>query len=514
VLAAALALVAAACGDDDDGGGAATTAAGATTTAASGATTTAASGATTTAAEGATTTASSTSEFAEPSPACEPDDSIDAEAGVNAGQFTADLQCGIATPMKAEGEPIVVGFQNHVGDPAGSFPEYNSLAEAAVKFINEELGGIGSNVSEGKPGRPIELATCVMAVNPADSQKCANELAGKQPLFVISGLNFFGNQFPIYEAANVPVVVGTPITLADFTGPGYAIGAGGGCLGVHTGLVWAATQELKSERVGVPWADTPPGVTCYYDLEKKPLDVLNGTTPGSSELAGSMPNLEHIGVPVAPATPDVTPQVTQVLDFDPTTIIFSAQGADCWNFVDGLGRQGWTPQQIPLILSGACIDFQKMEAAGDLANEVYFIGSAGASLSNPDAIENPIWRLEAQTYLEKAKQYGAQDADITKGFGAASWQVMMSSWEQANILVNAGEELTSETFAAQMKATDGNHYYGSVPFGCATAPAPYTAVCASDVSLLQWDGATLKTIVPKLSGLDLVAGTELIPGPG
>ena len=30
----------------------------------------------------------------------------------------------------------------------------------------------------------------------------------------------------------------------------------------------------------MPWADTPPGVVCYYDLEAKPLDVLNGTVAG------------------------------------------------------------------------------------------------------------------------------------------------------------------------------------------------------------------------------------------
>ena len=60
----------------------------------------------------------------------------------------------------------------------------------------------------------------------------------------------------------------------------FSIGAGGGCLGAHTGLVYAATQELKGKRVAVPWADTPPGVVCYYDLEKKPLDVLQGSVQG------------------------------------------------------------------------------------------------------------------------------------------------------------------------------------------------------------------------------------------
>ena len=185
VVVGALALVAAACGDDDDSSSGATTTAGGATTTAGGATTTAG-GATTTAAGGATTTAAGGEGKGGVSPACEPDDSIDAVEGKNAGQFTADIQCAAEKPLKAEGEPIVIGFQNHQGDPNGSFPEMPTLAEAAVKYINEELGGLGSNVSEGRPGRPIQLETCFMAVNPADSQKCANELAGKDPFAVVS----------------------------------------------------------------------------------------------------------------------------------------------------------------------------------------------------------------------------------------------------------------------------------------------------------------------------------------
>ena len=42
------------------------------------------------------------------------------------------------------------------------------------------------------------------------------------------------------------------------------------------------------------------------------------------------------------------------------------------------GRLGWTPDKIPLVLSGACIDFDAMKAAGDLAKGIYFVGSSGA----------------------------------------------------------------------------------------------------------------------------------------
>ena len=92
-------------------------------------------------------------------------------------------------------------------------PSTRSAIEAATKYINEELGGLGGNPSEGKAGRPIKLETCFMAINPADSQKCANELAGKKPFVVVSTLNFFGNQIPIYQQAGINVIVGTPITV-------------------------------------------------------------------------------------------------------------------------------------------------------------------------------------------------------------------------------------------------------------------------------------------------------------
>ncbi len=69
---------------------------------------------------------------------------------------------------------------------------------------------------------------------------------------------------------------------------------------------------------------------------------------------------------------------------------------------------------------------------------------------------------------------------------------MMTVWEQANIVVNEGKELTPENFAAQMSGTKDNHINGSVPFGCADAPPPYTAVCNAKVALLQWDGTALQ----------------------
>lgn len=441
------------------------------------------------------------------------DTSLDETGGVGAGLFMSSVMCAGDKPLAAAGEPIVIGFQNPEGDPNGSFPEATLGAEAAVKYINEELGGWGSDIQNGVPGRPIQLEVCKTAISPDDSQRCANEIVSKEPELAVSTINFFGNHLATYQTAGVPVIITSPVTIADFTSPAaYAIAGGGGCLGQHTGLVEFATSDLEGKRIGVPWADTPPGVVCYYDLEAKPLDVLKGTVKGSSERAGTIPDLEHIGIPIKPATPDLTAQVTQLLDFKPDVIIFSAQGADCWNLVDALGRLGWDPTTTPLVLSGACIDFDAMKAAGDLAKGIYFVTTGGSITNDPATIEDPRLRFEAETFQSKPLQYGMPETDLYKGFGSNGFNSMINVWELST-RAKPGGIPTGQEFFAYVGSTERDHMFGTTPLACKSAPAPYIAVCNTISTVAQWDGESLVPVRSDFSGADLIAGTELKPGP-
>jgi len=425
-------------------------------------------------------------------------------------ETTDDMTDGDLPSGEATGEPIKIGVQNLEGDPNGSFPEFSVAIQAAADYVNTELNGLG--------GRPIEIVLCKSVVSPDDSQRCANELSADGVEMAISTINFFGNQMSIYQGSDIPVIVVTPVTIADFTSEGvYSIGAGGGCLGVHTGLVQFATGELQElegidvNKVGVPWADTPPGVVCYNDLEAKPLDVINGTEPGDSERAGTNPELTYLGVPVAPAAPDVTPQATEILDFEPDAIIYSAQGADCWNFVDALGRLGWSQEETPLVLSGSCTDFTAMEAAGDLADGIYLTGSVGSVLSPLDTLEG-VDLENATIYQEKSAEYGVSEDDIFKGFATQGFAAIMNLWE-ASLEIDG--DVTGQGIAGAIAATDGSKpTFGGPPLNCQGAPEPYIAVCSSEIAMTQWDAATqaIDLVIPSFSGLDLVAGTALRPG--
>ncbi len=475
--AISFALVVAACGSDDGGGDAADT-----------------------------TEATEEGDAAETTEAPEPDDTETTETT----EATDDGAAEEEPAGEATGEPFVIGVQNPEGDPNGSFPEFSLGIQAAADYVNTELGGL--------QGRPIEIELCKSVISPDDSQRCANELSAAGVDMAVSTINFFGNHFSIYQGSDIPVLVVTPVTIADFTSEGvYSIGAGGGCLGAHTGLIEFATNQIEAveditvNKVAVPWADTPPGVVCYNDLEAKPLDVLNGSEPGDAERAGSKPDLTHIGVPVAPAIPDATPQATEVLDFGADVIIFSGQGADCWNLVSAMGRLGWTPEQTPLVLSGACIDFEAMRAAGPLAEGVYFIGS-GNSLLTPLESQEPGKNLDdATTYQTKAAEYGMSDDDVFKGFATLGFSSIMSVWQLAN---DIDGEVSADAIEEALAATDGTKdIFGGFPLNCAGAPEPYISVCSSAASVTRWTGEELEPVEDFISGLDLVAGTELRPGP-
>ncbi len=100
-------------------------------------------------------------------------------------------------------------------------------------------------------------------------------------------------------------------------------------------------NELGARRVAVAYFDIPNGLVCYLDLEKKPMNVLNGSFAGPADVEGSVPDLEHTGVPIPPTAPDLSTQATQILDFDPDAILYSAPVASCLSLVNALSGLGW-----------------------------------------------------------------------------------------------------------------------------------------------------------------------------
>src|SRR5215204_2196604 len=73
---------------------------------------------------------------------------------------------GTEGPADESLDPITVGYINQEGG-VPSFPEATAGIEAAVEYVNGELGGV--------EGHPVELATCMVQAE-EDGQRCATQM--------------------------------------------------------------------------------------------------------------------------------------------------------------------------------------------------------------------------------------------------------------------------------------------------------------------------------------------------
>ena len=136
------------------------------------------------------------------------------------------------TAGMASGDSIKVGYVNQ----EDYFPENTIGINAAVEFINNELGGAA--------GRPIEIVPCNIAVA-EDGAKCGTEFANNADIaVVVTGTILVGNK-ELYDALNTkkPVIVGNGVTADDFTtAAGQAFTAGSP--GVVAGMAGFVVSQL------------------------------------------------------------------------------------------------------------------------------------------------------------------------------------------------------------------------------------------------------------------------------
>ena len=120
------------------------------------------------------------------------------------------------TAGMASGDSIKIGYVNQ----EDYFPENTIGINAAVEFINNELGGAA--------GRPLEIVPCSIAVA-EDGAKCGTEFANNADIaVVVTGTILVGNK-ELYDALNTkkPVIIGNGVTADDFTtAAGQAFTAG------------------------------------------------------------------------------------------------------------------------------------------------------------------------------------------------------------------------------------------------------------------------------------------------
>ncbi|MCU1346713.1 MAG: putative branched-chain amino acid transport system [Acidimicrobiia bacterium] len=231
-----------------------------------------------------------------------------------AGGASTDL---LGPVNKATGTPIKVGWFDDGRSPGTDLHQDHVVADAAVAYINEHLGGIG--------GHPIQLDKCEGLQDVAKATDCGNQYVEKKDVAVLFSTS--GNSGQIWDAVNpagIPVVCGgcsLPRMGADAKNTFLLVNGLAGSLGFPA--AYAASQGIKSIGslvTGVPAAVDPM--------------VL-------AQAAAKAVGISFDVTSVPPGAPDMTPQITAMLTKKPGMVTLVGDPAFCLTALTGLNEAGY-----------------------------------------------------------------------------------------------------------------------------------------------------------------------------
>lgn len=358
-----------------------------------------------------------------------------------------------AAPVdKAKGEPIVIGIYTPADNTTFTAPELIDGADAAVEYVNNDLGGIG--------GRPIKLETCKSDYTAPGLTACANKLFQKDPLIIIPGPD--AAAFTVqstFDATGIPLVGGASFTPPEYGSPTRVL-FNGFSASLFPAMVKFAVSELKAEKIATLSVDDPTN-PIIKSVFVDPIAKANG-----------LPKPTYVASP--PGSADLTSTFAAALEDDPSALLpFGVPCLPAFQAYQSLGTD------VPMVMPDNCADKETLAKAGASADGVYFVELYNGVEVAPD---DP----DVKLYTEKMAQYGegVVDTDFTR----AAFGTIMNIHELLD--EEDPDSLTHESVLAAFKDTADQPNFLGTPYGCKAPPvASYPAVCAGSAFLVrQVDG--------------------------
>lgn len=383
--------------------------------------------------------------------------------GSGAGKRADDAAGGLTGP------PIVLGMINQENAPIGSFPELREGAQAAVRYVNRDLRGVG--------GRPLRLEVCTTAGTPESSQACANRLLAKQPLAVLGGIDLgAAASLPILAGAGIPYVGGAPTLAEELTSPASYMLTGGTAADLLAEVSYI-TDTLQARKVAILHVDLP--------------GVLDAAVSAARLILRAKGVRDVTVVSEKADAADFAPAVNAAAAGKPdaTIVVFPAQGCSrVMQARQALGLGGAT------FYPSACASAGVVDAAGGGGEGAYF-ASGYLPSSSADT--------DVALYRAKLKQYAAKAATPSL-LSQTGFSVVVDV--HALLTEAGGGTVTSAGLTAALKATRDHPSFMSHPYSCDGKQVPLaTAVCNPNVRILQYRGGRFEDVVGDwVSGVGLV----------
>lgn len=370
------------------------------------------------------------------------------------GATTTDAGASGSTAAPPTGGTIKIGLANNEGATL-SVPEYRYGAEAAVKYINEQLGGVN--------GQKLELEVCTDEATPESSVNCANKFVDADVVTYFAALDVAADAaLPILTAAGIPYVSTEP------WGPQQKVDPNSWILGPAQGTFAVAPLQALKDRGAKKVA------TMFLD-QATSHDMITGVaTPVATKLG-----LELVPVFVDPTNPNWTTAMATA----------TSQGVDAmWGILP-------EPSCTSAVQAAREAGFDGPFAVGSCTQYITDVPDAAlntltvASVWFPEQADTAPDEIKAQldTYTTAMKAAGHEDE--INSFAADSFAATI---ELSTIIGTIDGPVTAESLTAALnKANDlpgfmreGLHCRSNVwpsePAACRAALLPLTVKAGPD----------------------------------
>lgn len=350
-------------------------------------------------------------------------------------------------------DPIKIGMINQENTAAGSFPELRFAAEAAINFINAELGGVD--------GRPLELHPCITEFSVESSQACAQELVLEEVVALVGGLDVLvQGALPVLEQNGLPIVGGIPAGLAEQQSPSSFAFSGGTAGGMAAFMQHA--REQGYEKVFIAYGEFES-----FQVAAEDYGARVGEDLGMEVRLHAFPLFGA----------DYTSVLNDAKSFGAEAVVINAADAACVPVMEGFRDFEFDGT---LYLFGACAADEIIGSAGGADQGVVFNGEGPP---DPDDVEGTIFDLASTEY----------NTGNAQAAGTVAFRGMMNLYAVLTEL--GGDAVSSEGIVEILEgAVDRESFWGH-PYTCDGEQVPgLPSLCAPQQALFSFEDGELTFI--------------------
>ena len=348
-----------------------------------------------------------------------------------------------ASPADATAEPLVIGMINQENSPVGSFPEIRAAVEAAVAWINAELGGVN--------GRPIDLRTCITSFSAEQSQACAQEMVQAGAVAVLSGIDITATgSLPVLEQNGIPMISVLPTTLAELRSSND-FSFSGGITGAYVAFV-ADAHERGIDSVAIAYGD--------FESFNVP----------ATEYGAKVAEILGMGVTLIPfgiGTTDYLPVVQAAIDSGAGAITIGAADTACAPIVKALDDLGYAGQ---LYMVGACAAPQILAQIPDSAQARVIFNSEGPAVAG----------AEASMFFDVTEAFATEPAG---GAGTIGFRAILNLWAAMRAVPG---DVSSEAIIEVLRSSVDEPSFWGHAYTCDGKQVPgFPALCSPQQTLFS-----------------------------